>query len=141
MKAIIITIGWILTVGVANAGTNLERVKLMKEDRAISFISRGHVVEVEEFSPECPKNALCSFSLVTKVKVLVELNGCLDRLGPVAFRTKYNDNTGKLDIYISAINIHNDESKSVMCFVIPTKTFEVISGQPFVKEDINLIFL
>ena len=136
MKTLILTI--LLSLSSQTfAATN---VKLQKGDRALSNITSGKVVRaVMKMNPNCPINALCAPA--TEVTIEVPLNGCVDRLGPVASKVQYNEVSGKYDITLSAVNIATKTSMVARCIKMPTAFIKVMA-RPFLdKEDFNLELL
>ena len=136
MKAIILTVLLSLSLNSAYAS----QVKLQKGDVAVTTITSGKIVNVVTgFNPNCPINALCS--PVTEVTIEFPLNGCLDRLGPVASNIKFNNVSGKYDITVSTSNISTKMSMVARCIKMPT-AFATLRTAPFLdKEDFNLIIL
>lgn len=136
MKNILISL--IAIIGI-NSAANASTVALKKGDTSLSKITRGEVLSVETFHPDCPINALCSPA--TKVKVKITLHGCADSIGPVSYTTRFNEYSQKTELLVSAINIHNELSTRILCFAAPTVTKEFFL-RPFLSEDeISLEFL
>jgi hypothetical protein len=102
--------------------------------------SSAEVLAVRNSMPTCPARAICDPAAI--IKVQFTLNGCMDRLGPVIHFKKYNQNTHKYDVYISAFNINNEEGLKVLCKEMPTKSIKLYFGMGFISpSDIKLIFL
>lgn len=102
------------------------------ESAATGFHSRGDISgisviqpalgEVKTVMPNCPPNAMCE--PVSEISFIFTLNGCVDRLGPVAYTYDFNSN-GKLVYQISGIDLQTYASKTTRCVVAETKTITV----------------
>lgn len=92
---------------------------LTPSDVAVSYIE-GRVTDVHPLCPSEPDGSQACFVNGTVVTVVFGLNGCADRLGPVVWKADQLAN-GKIHLTVSAINIHNEESNTLMCFVQPTE--------------------
>lgn len=115
-------------------------VKIQKGDMSLSNITTGKILNARlGMNENCPINALCS--PITVVTIEVPLNGCVDRLGPVASKVQYNEVSGKYDITLSAVNISTKMSMVARCIKMPT-AFIKVNTRPFLdKEDFNLELL
>ncbi len=94
---------------------------LSTSDEGLSFIE-GRVISAR---PLCPRdqNVAC-FVDGTVVEVLFGLNGCVDRLGPVTWKATETED-GKIELVIAAVNIHNEASNHVRCFVQATQKVSI----------------
>ncbi|MBT3586515.1 MAG: hypothetical protein HN509_16525 [Halobacteriovoraceae bacterium] len=128
----------LLLSAVSNAQAT-STTKLQNTDDALSTIINGEVLSAANFYPPCPPNALCSPA--TLVKIQLPLSGCADRLGPVSHKVSFNEESGKYTILISAINIHNELSKRIMCLRQATAEYKVLM-RPFLEmEEIEIKFM
>jgi hypothetical protein len=104
-----------------------------EKDHALSRLA-GEIIQV---SPLCPDGMTC-FVDGTMIDVKFTLNGCLDTLGPVTYDAVETDD-GRLIVFVSALNVHHQDSKVTFCYVAPT---EVVKLQLINKYgDVEVRFL
>jgi hypothetical protein len=75
------------------------------------------------------------------VVVSINVGGCLDKLGPVSYITKFDRVRRKHTLYISAVSIANPMSERVRCFApaMELKTFKV--SKRISKRNLKIKFL
>ena len=61
----------------------------------------------------------------------------MDELGPVTYRAE--EVGGKLKVYVSAINVHAEESTRVMCFTAPVADYRITLINQY--GDVEVFFL
>lgn len=83
----------------------------------------------------CAPDAKCKAD-GTVVNVVVGTSGCLDR---AALSYSYEENDGKLDLYVGALNLGANSSKHVRCIVQNTEAFSIsLIDQYYTADDIKL---
>lgn len=87
-------------------------------------------------APLCPDGVTC-FVNGTIIDLRFVLQGCMDQLGPVTYRAE--EVGGKLKVYVSAINVHSEESTHVMCFAAATADYRITLINQY--GDVEVYFL
>lgn len=88
----------------------------------------------------CPKGARCLVD-GTVVKIEFTLLGCQDRLGPVSYEVLHRDNK-TVDIVVNAVNIENEKSDRVYCYLKPTHILNLSMVNKFYRSsDIKIHYL
>lgn len=116
----------------AQTGTNLE-----KGDLGLSA-AHGEITSVREICPRNPGRISC-MAIGSIIKVKINLNGCLDRVG--GYSSKLDVVDGKGVLYFSAINIDTKASQTALCIQQASKTVEIYTHFEGEIELVNLDFV
>ena len=105
----------------------------------------------ETYGEELPQTLnLATFGQITQVErgeefsmvtVRINVGGCLDKLGPVSYITKFDRIRRKHTLFVSAVSIANPMSERVRCFApaMELKTFKV--SRRISKRNLKIKFL
>lgn len=99
----------------------------------INFVQNIEVVKVESL---CPEGMVCVTD-GTVVTLRLTLNGCLDTLGPVSYLS--NEDNSNLNLFVSAVNIIDEDSARVMCIRMPTVTKKISLINQFGEVRLNVL--
>jgi hypothetical protein len=77
---------------------------------------------VTAYDVPCPEEHTC-FTAQTNVKLTLNIGGCFDIVGPVAYEVADND-LGDAEVYVAASRIANKNSLTALCPKLKTEEFE-----------------
>ena len=129
MKTILLTIT-VLATTLAFAQEK-SASKIQPTDEAIYF-APVQLGSVQADMPNCPAGAMCDPASVAKL--VISLDGCLDRVVNVATQVRSNGE-GKIVISVAAAAARNKKSANVKCVVQQTETVSVTLGLGFLSAD------
>ena len=95
-------------------------VLLEESDIALESITNGTLLSQERM---CKGQTNC-FIDGEIARIELPLGGCLDRLGSVTYVAK-QVSEGKVELYISAINIASSDSFAALCIGMPSQIVEI----------------
>lgn len=131
MKNVIILSLFFASMQVAQAA---QHMKLPKGSRALSLITHGEIVDAGGVMPEPRRPGGPILEPMAYIDVRLSLDGCADSLGPVTFEKHYNEIDRIYDVYVTAYNIHNENSARIKCLVQPTAKIRLPMGIGFAAE-------
>jgi len=103
-----------------------EPVALVPGDLSVHGISSATVTSAAMICPPNPNGFSC-LAVGSRVELRVPLSGCVDRLGPVATRFAPRAD-GKVDLFVSLLNVATEGSMRTRCFAAPTAAVSVMTG-------------
>lgn len=103
-----------------------EPVALVSGDLSVQRITSATVTSAAMICPPNPNGFSC-MAVGSRVELRVPLSGCVDRLGPVATRFAPRAD-GKVDLFVSLLNVATDGSTRTRCFAAPTAAVSVLTG-------------
>lgn len=129
-----------LVVLLASVSSFANTVTLPKDAVSVSPITEINSYQVVVPKPgKVPPGA--QVEIMSVLQIVLPLNGCLDRLGPVTYTTE-NAGNGKLLVFLSATNIGTRGSASAKCFVAPTASVSIPLGFGIIsKENVEIKLL
>lgn len=111
---------------------------LQSDDIGLSPL-KGQVLNVDHLVCALDDVRTCPPTSIVKIQFF--LGGCMDRLGPTSSRYERKPD-GSVDIYVSALNIHNKKSLYVDCFRIPTAEMNIyVHGDYITEKDVRVHYL
>ncbi|MBL6990495.1 MAG: hypothetical protein ISR65_11985 [Bacteriovoracaceae bacterium] len=140
-KLIISVITLIALISAAQAAlqTPAKTIELTPGDQAISFISEGEIIGVDSYYPPCPPQALCQPASL--IRVVVTLNSCVNKLGPVTHTTFWDERLQKYRLIVSASEVYNKMAASVRCFAPQKETLNFLASPFIMQNDIELTMM
>ncbi len=85
-------------------------------------MAHSNLVSVQQICPQIPGRINCQ-AFGSMAKIMVTMNGCLDKFG--GYFSRFEVINGKGYLFFSAINIYNQESDDIRCLRAPTKLVSV----------------
>jgi len=101
----------VVLITLVGLNSQANEYKVQSGDLALSPIS-GQISSVDHLACIALAGRNCPATTLVTVKFV--LFGCVDRLGPVAYKAVPRGN-GDVDVYMSALNVHTDLSTRVNC--------------------------
>jgi hypothetical protein len=131
MKNLILLIALVSSLSSVSANQR-STVVLEESDVALESITNGLLLSQERM---CKGETNC---FIDGEVVLIELplGGCLDRLGPVTYVAK-QVSKGKVELFVSAINIASSDSYAAFCVAMPSQIIEITLPNYFGKVELK----
>ncbi|AZZ35319.1 hypothetical protein CIK05_00375 [Bdellovibrio sp. qaytius] len=108
---------------------------ISKGINGVTLLNQDNVnlISVETSLPNCPAGAVCDPASVLTIKFT--LNGCMSKLGPVTIEYAGQTPEGKQQYVVTAFELKNEKSLSVMCIRAPIGTATKVIGRGFMSVD------
>lgn len=100
-------------------------------------MAQSDLVSIQELCPKVPGGINCQ-AFGSIAKIMVTMNGCLDKFGGHFSRFEVIDGKGYL--FFAAVNIYNKESDNIRCLRSPTKLISISIPYEGEIELLPLIF-
>lgn len=100
-------------------------------------MASSDLVSVQQICPTIPGRINCQ-AFGSMAKVMVTMNGCLDKFGGHFSRFEVIDGRGYL--FFAAVNIYNKESDNIRCLRAPTKLVSILIPHEGPVELVSLDF-
>lgn len=85
-------------------------------------MAQSELVSVQQICPQIPGRINCQ-AIGSVIKVMVTMNGCLDKFG--GHFSRFEVINGKGYLFFSAVNIYNKDSDRIRCLRAPTRLISI----------------
>ena len=85
-------------------------------------MASSDLVSVQQICPKIPGRISCQ-AIGSVIRVMVTMNGCLDKFG--GYFSRFEVINGKGYLFFSAVNIYNKDSDSIRCLRAPIKLVSI----------------
>ncbi len=105
---------------------DLGETALEEGDLALRKLEAARVVSASMICPPNPSGMSC-MAVGSRVELEVVLQGCADRLGPVASRFELGHD-GKVDLYVKILDVATELSTRIDCFAATKVRVPLVTG-------------